>query len=61
MNFDKELLRRFYLKNGYADFEVRNATAELAPDRSSFFVTFTLNEGARYTVGTVSVDSRCAT
>ena len=58
VDYDKELLRRFYLKNGYADFEVRNATAELAPDRSSFFVTFTLNEGAQYTVGSVSVESK---
>ena len=33
VNFDKELLRRFYLKNGYADFEVKDATAELSPDR----------------------------
>ncbi len=58
INFDKELLRRFYLKNGYADFEVRDATAELTPDRRAFFVTFTINEGARYTVGKVSVDSK---
>jgi outer membrane protein insertion porin family len=58
INFDKELLRRFYLKNGYADFEVRDATAELTPDRRAFFVTFTITEGARYSVGTVSVDSK---
>ena len=58
VDFDKELLRRFYLKNGYADFEVRNATAELAPDRSSFFVTFTLNEGAQYKVNSIQVDSK---
>jgi outer membrane protein insertion porin family len=58
VEYDKELLRRFYLRNGYADFEVRDATAELAPDRSSFFVTFTLNEGARYTVGSISIDSK---
>jgi outer membrane protein insertion porin family len=32
LNYDKELLRRFYLKNGYADIEVLNATAELTPD-----------------------------
>ena len=56
--FDKELLRRFYLKNGYADFEVKDATAELAPDRSSFFLTFSMTEGAQYTVGTISVDSK---
>ena len=58
VEYDKELLRRFYLKNGYADFEVRNATAELAPDRSSFFVTFTLSEGAQYKVGSISVESK---
>ena len=33
LNFDKELLRRFYLKNGYVDFEVRAAKSELSPDR----------------------------
>ena len=58
IEYDKELLRRFYLKNGYADFEVRNATAELAPDRSSFFVTFTVNEGAQYKVNSIQVESR---
>ncbi len=57
LNFDKELLRRFYLKNGYADFEVVSAAAELAPDKSAFFLTFTLNEGERYRVGTVTVNS----
>ncbi len=57
VNFDKELLRRFYLHNGYADFEVANATAELAPDRSAFFLTFTINEGERYKVGKVTVNS----
>ncbi len=57
-NFDKELLRRFYLKNGYADFEVKNATAELSTDRKAFFVTFTLNEGERYRIGTVAVDNK---
>jgi outer membrane protein insertion porin family len=57
LNYDKELLRRFYLRNGFADFEVTNATAELAPDRSAFFITFTLNEGERYHVNKVSVNS----
>ncbi len=58
INYDKELLRRFYLKNGYADFEVKDATAELSPDRRAFFVTFTVVEGERYNVGAVRVDSK---
>lgn len=57
VNFDKELLRRFYLRNGYADIDITNGDAELAPDRSAFFLTFTVNEGERYRVGKVTVKS----
>lgn len=56
VTFDKELLRRFYLHHGYADFVVTNATSELAPDRSAFFLTFTVNEGVRYKVAKVDVN-----
>lgn len=58
LNFDKELLRRFYLKNGYADFSVVDASAELSPDRKSFFLTFTVHEGERYRVGKVTITSQ---
>jgi outer membrane protein insertion porin family len=54
--YDKELLRRFYLKSGYADFEITAASAELSPDRKGFFLSFTVNEGARYKVGKVAVN-----
>lgn len=55
VDFDQELLRRFYLNHGFIEFEVRNVRAELAPDRSSIFLTFTLEEGPRYRVGKVRV------
>ena len=58
LTFDRELLRRYYLKNGYADFRVVSAVAELAPTKDSFIITFTLNEGERYRVGTVEVTSK---
>ncbi len=57
VNFDKELLRRFYLKNGYIDFDVTDAKAELSPDRKSFFLTYTLHEGDRFRYGKISVNS----
>ena len=57
VNFDKELLRRFYLRNGYADIEITTANAELSPDRSAFFLTYTINEGERYRVGDIKVKS----
>lgn len=54
---DREFLRRHYLKNGYVDFRVVSAVAELAPDRSGFFVTFTLDEGERYRFGKIDFAS----
>ncbi|HEY4115808.1 MAG TPA: outer membrane protein assembly factor BamA [Rhizomicrobium sp.] len=56
--FDKEQLRRFYLKHGYADFSVVSAVAELAPDRESFYITFTVNEGPVYRIGKVTINSK---
>jgi outer membrane protein insertion porin family len=55
--FDRELLRRYYLRNGYADVQVTAATAELAPDRSGFFVTYTIDEGPRYRIGSIVLNS----
>lgn len=57
LTFDGELLRRHYLANGYADFRVASAIAELAPDREGFFITFTVEEGARYKLRRVSVST----
>ena len=55
--FDRELLRRFYLSEGYADFRVISAVAELTPDREGFFVTFTIDEGERYRFGMIDIVS----
>ena len=56
--FDQELLRRFYLSRGYADFNVRSAIAELTPDGKSFVITFTVDEGEPYDFGEIAIDSR---
>lgn len=55
LTYDRELLRRFYLKNGYADFRVTSVVAELAPARDSFVITFTIEEGERYRFGKVDL------
>ena len=55
LTFDRELLRRFYLTNGYADFRVLSSVAEMAPDGSEFFITFTVEEGELYTFGEIDV------
>ncbi|MGQ0674935.1 MAG: outer membrane protein assembly factor BamA [Rhodospirillales bacterium] len=58
LTFDRELLRRFYLREGYADFRVVSAVAELTPDRSEFFITFTVDEGDRYKYGVVDLTTQ---
>ena len=55
--YDKELLRRFYTSQGYADFVVKSTTAELSPAKDKFFITFTIDEGKRYRIGEVKIES----
>ncbi len=59
-NYDKELLRRFYAKRGYADFRVVSAIAELTPDSKSFVLTYVLDEGRRYKITDIQIDSALA-
>ena len=60
LNLDRELLRQYYLKNGYADARVISANAELDRDGSGFFITFVLDEGQLFSYGTVTIDSKLA-
>lgn len=54
---DRDLLRRFYLKHGYADVRIVAAMGEYDPGRKGFLVTFTIDEGEQYRFGTVEVQS----
>jgi outer membrane protein insertion porin family len=54
---DQQKLRAFYLTQGYADFRVVSALAELTPDRKDFVITYVVDEGPRYKFGTVEADS----
>ncbi|HAQ36635.1 MAG: outer membrane protein assembly factor BamA [Maricaulis sp.] len=57
LEYDRELLRQFYQNEGYADFRVVSAVAELTPDQEDFYVTFTIDEGDVYTFGEITVAS----
>ena len=56
--FDQQKLRQFYLTEGYADFRVVSAVAELTPDQKDFIITYVVEEGERYKFGEVKVDSQ---
>ena len=54
---DRELLRRYYLKHGFIDVRVVSALGEYDPARRGFVVTFSIEEGEQYRIGSVDVQS----
>jgi len=56
--FDQQKLRQYYLTEGYADFRVVSAVAELTPDKRDFIITYVVEEGERYKFGNVGVVSQ---
>ncbi|WP_395394326.1 outer membrane protein assembly factor BamA [Novosphingobium sp. BL-8A] len=58
MAFDQQKMRQFYLTQGYADFRVVSAVAELTPDKKDFIITYVVEEGKRYKFGDVKVESQ---
>ena len=54
---DLELIRRFYLKNGYADFRVIGSDARYDATAGGYIITITVEEGPQYRVGSLNVDS----
>ena len=57
MEVDRDLLRRFYLKNGYADVRIVAAAAEYDPGQKGFNISFTIEEGEQYKFGAVDIQS----
>ncbi|MBF0622047.1 MAG: outer membrane protein assembly factor BamA [Magnetococcales bacterium] len=55
--FDQSQIRNNYLDNGYVRVKVLTSVAELTPDRESFIITHTVNEGERYRIGSVEIQT----
>src|SRR5713226_8348781 len=58
---DRDLIRRFYLKHGFADVQVVAALTEYDPEKKGFLVTFKIEEGQQYRVATVNFQSSIGT
>jgi outer membrane protein insertion porin family len=54
---DRDLLRRFYLRNGFADVRIVSAVGEYDPEKKGFVITFTIDEGIQYHFGAVNIQS----
>ncbi len=57
---DEELIRRFYLRNGYADFRIVDSAVKFDSQGGGYNVVITVEEGAQYTIGSIRVDSHLA-
>jgi len=57
LEYDRDQLRKFYQNNGYYDFRVTSAVAELTPDQKDFYITMTVDEGRQYDFGEVKVET----
>lgn len=58
VEYDRSQLTEFYTNEGFADFRVVSSVAELTPDRKDFYLTFTVDEGQKYTFGDLKVETQ---
>lgn len=57
IDFDRQVLRDFYLSRGYVDFQVNSVNAELTEERDAYFLVFDVQEGQQFRIGEVTVTS----
>ena len=57
IQYDGQMLRQFYLNNGYADFNVKNIAGTFTSDRQYYSVVFTVDEGEKYKFGDIKIDN----
>lgn len=57
IEFDKQVLRDFYLSRGYVDFRVNSANVEFTRERDAFFLVLDVQEGQQFSFGNISTVS----
>ena len=57
INYDKDLLKKYYYDNGYIDFRIVSVNSSLVDNRKDFVVNFSIFEGERYKIAKVNVKS----
>jgi outer membrane protein insertion porin family len=55
---DQEAIRKYYMKNGYADFRITNTDVVYQADPAGYVITISVEEGPQYHVSGVTVTSR---
>ncbi len=57
INYDKDLLKKYYFDNGYIDFQITSVNSSLVDNRKDFLVNFNIFEGERYKITKIDVIS----
>ena len=57
IQYDQQLIRQFYMRNGYIDANVTGAKGKFTPDREYYSVTFNISEGEKYEFGKLTIDN----
>ena len=57
IQYDGQMLRQFYLRNGYVDFQITDTNGKFTPDRQYYSVKFTVDEGPKYKFGKMTVNN----
>ena len=55
--YDQQMLRQFYMRNGYVDIQVTDANGVFTPDRQYYSVVFTIDEGEKYNFGEIKIEN----
>lgn len=58
IEFDKQMLTRFYNSIGFADFRVISVNADLLPTKEGFIITYSIDEGKKYKFGKITLDNK---
>ncbi len=57
IEFDKQVIRDFYLSRGYVDFRVNSANVEFTRERDAFFLVMNITEGQKFSFGKITTVS----
>lgn len=57
IQYDGQMLRQFYLRNGYVDFQITDTDGKFTPDRQYYSVKFTVDEGPKYKFGKMTINN----
>ena len=57
IQYDGQMLRQFYMRNGYVDFQITDTVGTFSPDRQYYSVKFNVDEGQKYKFGEITVDN----